>query len=127
MVDDRKQTSARKVRSPFGTQVARKIKCSSCGALDTIHFSPRPDQRILCRKCAADELGVIDREANITPEARTKCQRCGLFLKKICKHEDPLDCMDYARSLAMNQGKRAKGAIRGANGVVRVRKSSEQR
>lgn len=123
-VTGRKLISARKVRSPHGTQVARQITCSSCGVTDTIHFSPRPNQQVLCRKCAAEQLGVVDQEANITGKKQEKCGRCGLFLNRICKHDDPLDCTEYSRALAMRQGNRAKTAIRASDGVVRVRRTS---
>ncbi|MBX2812988.1 MAG: hypothetical protein KTR25_14325 [Myxococcales bacterium] len=118
----KKPTSARKIRSDHGTRVARKITCTSCGSLDTIHFSPRPNQPALCRNCAAKQLGVVDREANIGTEQRQKCTRCELFLTKICHYDDPLDCVEYARALAMRQGNRLKSASRSKNGVVLVRR-----
>lgn len=113
---------ARKVRSPFGTQVARKVTCSACGAEDTIHFAPRPGQDPLCRRCAADVLGVVDAEANIRPEHRERCERCDLFVARVCDFEDPLECPEHARALAMKQGHRSREATRTANGTLRVRR-----
>ncbi|MEO1229034.1 MAG: hypothetical protein AAFZ18_09030 [Myxococcota bacterium] len=124
--DDEKGSAlkkARKVRSPFGTQVARKVTCSSCGAEDTIHFAPRPGQQPLCRRCAADILGVVDAEANIGPEHREKCERCELFVVRPCDFEDPLSCPEHARALAMKQGQRSRSATRTASGALRIRRN----
>ena len=121
-----KLTRARKVRSEFGTRVARKVTCSACGAEDTIHFAPKDDERALCRRCAADRLGVIDVEANIGPERRERCDRCGLFVVRVCTFEDPLDCKEHARALSLRQKDRARSAERSANGVLRVRRAKPE-
>jgi hypothetical protein len=118
----RSTTEAQKVRNPFGTRVARKVICGVCGAEDTIHFAPRGGQTPLCRRCAAERLGVIDREANIAPEQREKCERCGLYVRKPCRFEDPLDCPEHARALAFRQRDRARTGTRAKKNVVRVRK-----
>lgn len=119
----RETTQARKVRSPFGTRVARKITCSSCGAEDTIHFAPRTGQEPLCRRCAADQLGVVDYDAGIAPERQEKCERCELFVKRPCDLEDPLDCPEHARAIALRQGQRARDAVRSSKGVLRVKRN----
>ena len=111
------------MRSPHGTRVHRKVTCSKCGAEDTIHFAPKPGQNPLCRRCAAELLGVTDRDASIVPESREKCDRCGLFVPKVCTFEDPLDCREHARALAMKQSERSKTGTRSRNGnVIRTRR-----
>lgn len=121
---DRKKglTPARKVRSAFGTRVARKVVCTVCGAEDTIHFAPRTGQQALCRRCAADRLGVVDREANIGPEDRVRCERCEMYVLKPCTFEDPLDCKVHAQALALRQSNKAQEATETRPGVLRVRR-----
>ena len=122
----RKNNPIRKVRSPFGTRVARKITCSSCGAQDTIHFSPKPGQKPLCRQCAAQQFGVVDHSSSIGPQEQTKCERCGLYLPKICTFEDPLDCPEHARALALRQSHRASSGTRSSKNVVRIRRNPKE-
>lgn len=116
---------ARKVRSEFGTRVARKVVCSACGAEDTIHFAPRKDEAAMCRRCAADRLGVIDQDANIAPDRSIRCERCQMYVRKPCDFEDPLDCKEHARSLALRQKDRTRTAERTGGGVIRVRRPAK--
>ncbi len=114
------------MRSPFGTRVARPIVCDACGAEDTLHFVPRPGQRVLCRRCAADQLGVIHPDSGIRAESRVRCERCELYVERPCQHEDPLDCPEHARALVLRQKGRVKAADRGPKGaVLRVRRPQE--
>lgn len=113
---------ARKVRSEFGTRVARKVVCTACGAEDTIHFAPRSEDGALCRRCASERLGVIDPDANIAPDQKVRCERCGIFVHKPCDYEDPLDCKEHARALALKQKDRSRTAERSGKGVLRVRR-----
>lgn len=56
-----------RVRNEHGTRVAKQIVCSRCGSKDSLHFIPRKQEQLLCRKCAAELLGVGDEEGRIYP------------------------------------------------------------
>lgn len=56
-----------RVRNEHGTRVAKQITCSRCGTEDTVHFIPRKGEQQLCRRCAAELLGVGDEEGRIFP------------------------------------------------------------
>lgn len=48
----------RRHRNPEGTQVATSIRCTNCGAQDRVPWRPHSLDRILCRPCAAEIIGV---------------------------------------------------------------------
>lgn len=116
----------RKVRSPHGTRVARAIVCSRCGADDRVHFAPRDASRALCRKCAAEVLGVEDPDAGIRKERVLTCTECGKEERTSYDKEAPFVCRDCAQGIWTQQGDRSKTAERlGKRGrVLRVRRES---
>lgn len=116
--------AVRKVRSPHGTRVARSITCNRCGKSDTVAFAPRDASRALCRKCAAETLGIEDREAGIRVERTLTCTDCGKEELTTFTGEDPFLCRDCAQGIWTKQGDRSKSAERlGKKGrVLRVRR-----
>ena len=114
----------RKVRSEHGTRVARSIVCSQCGAKDTIHFSPKDPKRALCRKCAADLLGVEDPDTRVGSQVTFVCAQCGrtgTTQDKLRAKEPGYLCVDCLRGIESNQEHKTKRAARVSKKVVRVR------
>jgi CxxC-x17-CxxC domain-containing protein len=117
---------ARKVRSEHGTRVARQIVCSSCGAKDTIHFAPKDPKRVLCRKCAADLLGIEDPDTRVGSNVSFKCAQCGragTTQDKRKAESGDYVCNDCMRGIESRQENKTKTAVRLSKKVVRVRKS----
>jgi ribosomal protein L34E len=117
---------ARKVRNDHGTRVLRSIICAACNAKDTIHFAPKDPKRALCRKCAADLLGVEDPDTKVGSDFPFKCAQCGR--KGITKDRAKAEsgdylCADCIRGIESNQENKTKSAVRLSKKVVRVRKS----
>ncbi|GEM_PF-4357418 len=48
----------RRQRNQHGTQVGTSIRCTRCGAQDQVPWRPHSLDRILCRRCAAEIIGV---------------------------------------------------------------------
>jgi hypothetical protein len=116
--------SVRKVRSEHGTRVARSIKCSACGAKDTIHFAPRNPAHVLCRKCAADLLGVEDPDTNVHalhPFVCASCGRSGMTQARIDPDRDFI-CKDCLAGIESRQEHKTKSATRVSNKLLRVRR-----
>ena len=117
--------SVRKVKNEHGTRVARAITCARCGAKDTVSFAPRNADRTLCRKCAAEVLGVSDEDAGIRPERVLTCIECKKEERTTFTGEaDTFKCRDCARGIWTQQKDRGKSAERvDAKGrVLRVRR-----
>ena len=120
--DDRQ---TRKVKNEHGTRVARAITCARCGAKDTVHFAPRRADRTLCRKCAAEVLGVSDEDAGIRPERVLVCIECSKEERTtFTGEEDAFKCRDCARGIWSQQKDRGKSAERvdSTGRVLRVRR-----
>ncbi|MEQ9499095.1 MAG: hypothetical protein RIT81_19595 [Deltaproteobacteria bacterium] len=125
--DEDAPPEVKKVRTPHGTRVARAIVCSACGAKDTVHFTPREVERALCRRCAAELLGVVDRDANIRPEKAMTCTDCGRVEMAFWRGDDPFLCRDCRQGIYSNQQTRTKKADRVAGGkVLRVRRRAPE-
>lgn len=116
-----------KVRTAHGTRVARAIVCTACGKKDTVHFAPRDMERVLCRRCAAEVLGVGDRDAGIRPEKAMTCTECSRIEMAYWRGDDPFLCKDCRQGIYSNQQTRSKKAERvGGGKVVRVRRREEE-
>lgn len=117
---------AKKARNEHGTQVARAITCASCGAKDTIRFAPKDPKRALCRKCAANQLGVQDPDTKVGNEISFTCPQCKRTLlthdSGAAKYSDYV-CNDCMRGIESKQGNKTKEAARVSKKVVRVRKA----
>ncbi len=122
--DNKTPGAVRKVRSKHGTRVARAITCARCGERDTVAFAPRDPDRALCRRCAADQLGIEDVEAGIVVERDLTCTECGKEERTSYAKEEPFLCKDCARGIWTKQQDRSKSAERlGKRGrVLRVRR-----
>lgn len=122
----KKSEGVRKVRSPHGTRVARSIVCAKCGKSDTVHFAPRDAARALCRRCAADLLGIEDEDAGIRKERVLTCTECGKEERTSYAKDAPFLCKDCARGIWSKQQDRTKSAERldGKRRVLRVRRDS---
>lgn len=117
---------SRKVRSEHGTRVARSIVCSRCQAKDTIHFAPKDSKRALCRKCAADLLGVEDPDTHVGTAVAFTCAQCGrkgTTQNKARAESGDYVCNDCLRGIESQQENKTKSAVRLSKKVVRVRKS----
>ncbi len=124
--DDDAPAEVPKVRTPHGTRVARAIVCTSCGKKDTVQFAPRDLERVLCRRCAADVLGVVDRDAGIRPEKAMTCSDCGRVEMANWRGDDPFLCKDCRQGIYSNQQTRTKKAERvGGGKVLRVLRRNE--
>ena len=55
-----KAPKVKKIRTEFGTRVARRITCTACGKSDTIDFVPQAGGAIVCRQCAYEKYNVHD-------------------------------------------------------------------
>ena len=117
-------TKTRKIRSEHGTRVARSIVCRSCGATDTIHFAPKDPERALCRKCAAQLLGIADADASIYPKRKLTCAECGKHEETRWGEDDPADfrCKDCLAGIFTKHGDKTKGAAKVKKGVLRKRR-----
>lgn len=112
-----------KAKNEHGTRVARAIVCSECGAKDTVAFAPRNMERVLCRRCAAQILGIEDTEAGIRPEQVLKCIECGRAEKTNFPNPAEFVCKDCRQGIVSQQQDRTKKAERVANGkVLRVKR-----
>ncbi len=112
----------RKIRSEHGTRVARSIVCRSCGAHDTIHFAPKDPARALCRKCAAQLLGVEDAEAGILAKRKLTCVECGRVEDTRWTEVDMFRCKDCLAGIFTKQGDKTKGAEKVKKGVLRKKR-----
>jgi hypothetical protein len=116
----------RKVRTEHGTRVARAIVCASCGARDTIHFAPKDPAKVLCRRCAADLLGVDDPDTEVGslhPFTCASCGREGMTRVRMEAGGRDFLCKDCLLGIESKQKTRATRATRLSNRVLRVRKS----
>lgn len=103
--------------------MARSIICSECKATDTLAFIPRRMERVLCRACAAQLLGVVDPEAGIYAEQVLECTECHRTEQTRYSGEAPFVCKDCRRGIVSQQQDRTRSAERLAEGkVLRVRK-----
>lgn len=116
---DKKSPPVRKIRSEYGTRVARSIVCRSCGKKDTIHFAPKDPAGALCRRCAADLLGVADHDAGIYRERNLTCITCGAVEKTHYEDDATFECRDCRAGIHTKQGDKAKGAERVSKKVIR--------
>lgn len=118
----------RKVRSEHGTRVARSITCSACGAKDTIHFAPKDPKRALCRRCAADLLGAVDPDTNVSTPKPYTCAQCGRTGTTDRPIADPREflCPDCFRGIETKQGNKAKTGTAVSKGVLRVRRTKPE-
>src|SRR5688572_3549579 len=112
----------RKIRSEHGTRVARSIVCRSCGAKDTIHFAPKEPARALCRKCAAEFLGIEDEEASIVADRKLTCVECGKSEQTKWESPDTFKCQDCLIGIHTKQGSKSKSADRVKKGVLRKKR-----
>jgi hypothetical protein len=107
--------------------VARTIICSSCGARDTIHFAPR-HKKVLCRRCAADLLGVDDPDTDVRspkPFVCAACGRAGMTQARIRPGKEFV-CSDCLHGIESQQDRKTKAATRLSSRVLRVRKRSKE-
>lgn len=112
-----------KAKNEHGTRVARAIVCSECGAHDTLSFAPRKMERVLCRKCAAQILGIEDYDAGIRAERPLKCVDCGRTESTNFPNPAEFTCKDCRAGIVSRQQDRTKKAERVANGkVLRVKR-----
>lgn len=109
----------RKIRTEHGTRVARSIVCRNCGAKDTIHFAPKDPAGALCRKCAAELLGLSDQDASIYPERNLTCITCGAVEKTQRSDPTTFECRDCRAGIFTKQGDKTKGAERVSKKVIR--------
>jgi hypothetical protein len=116
-------TKPRKIRSEHGTRVARSIVCRSCGAKDTLHFSPKDPARALCRKCAAEFLGIEDEEAGIVAARKLACSLCGKLEQTNWEEEASFQCKDCLAGIHTQQGDKGKKADRVKKGVLRKKRT----
>lgn len=115
----------RSVRTVHGTRVARSIVCSSCGTRDTIHFAPKDPAKVLCRRCAADLLGVQDPYRSVGSSLAFVCPACGRPASTSArpKEGEVLLCKDCSSGIESKQENKAKQATRLSGRVLRVRRS----
>jgi hypothetical protein len=112
----------RKIRSEHGTRVARSIVCRNCGATDRIDFAPKETARALCRKCAAELLGVEDPEANIFKKSKLTCIECGDVHETTWDEPETFRCKDCLAGIHTKQGDKSKGAARVKKGVLKKKR-----
>ena len=115
----------RKVRTDHGTRVARSIACVACGEKDTISFAPRDASRALCRRCAAEHLGVTDPEAGIRGDRPLTCTSCGREQETAWREPETFQCRDCVMGIETQQQDRSKRAHRTSQGVLRIRKGTD--
>ena len=113
----------RKIRSEHGTRVARQIVCRSCGATDTIHFAPKDPARALCRKCAAEFLGIEDEDASILATRKLTCIECGKVQDTKWDEPESFRCKDCLAGIYTKQGDKTKGAERVSKKVIRKKRT----
>jgi ribosomal protein L34E len=113
-----KRRTVRKVRSPHGTRVARRIVCRLCGAEDRIDFAPKDPEQALCRKCAYEALSVDDPDRSELRGARIPCERCGAEFVQI--NDEHLQCSDCHRGIETNRDHKVRRAARVSDRIVRV-------
>jgi ribosomal protein L34E len=112
----------RKIRSEHGTRVARSIVCRSCGAKDRIDFAPKEAARALCRKCAAELLGIEDAEASIFKTRKLTCTECGTVAETSWEDATTFRCKDCLAGIHTKQGDKSKRAAKVKKGVLRKRR-----
>lgn len=113
----------RKIRSEHGTRVARSIVCRSCGAKDTIHFAPKEPARALCRKCAAQILGIADEEAGIVRKRKLTCIECGKIEETTLEGaHGEYRCKDCFAGIHTKQGDKTKKAAKVKKGVLKKKR-----
>lgn len=117
----------RKVRNEHGTRVARRIRCASCGAEDTIDFAPKDPSQVLCRRCAFDQYGAIDPDDPSVRRRSTTCPECRRSFEAVIslRHPEPPICPDCRAGIISQQQHRTKKAVRLSAKVVRARKKPQ--
>jgi CxxC-x17-CxxC domain-containing protein len=115
-----------KAKNEHGTQVTRSIVCTNCNATDRVPFAPRNMERVLCRKCAAEILGIEDPDAGIRAERVLSCIQCNRPETTAFPNPAEFVCKDCRLGIESKQQDRSKKAARvGAGKVIRVRKADE--
>jgi CxxC-x17-CxxC domain-containing protein len=119
----------KKVRTPHGTRVLRRIVCASCKAEDRVEFVPRDASKALCRKCAYEQLGVQDPTVESLRGFPAVCTRCGVDHRAPFQPEadKPCLCNDCFRGIEVDRKKRARRAVVLENGVIEVRRDAAGR
>lgn len=124
--EGREAREVKKIKNVHGTRVTRSIVCAECGAEDLVHFAPRTGARVLCRRCAAQVLGISDSEAGIVPERDLTCTQCGRLERSSWDQPETFACRDCRKGIHSHQRDRSKSAERVGKGrVIRVRKKGD--
>ena len=124
-----KAPQVNKVRTEFGTRVARRINCNSCGKSDTIDFVPKDGSNILCRKCAYEKYNVHDPDQQALSEYTYKCASCSIEFKSrlFFENEDEIKCSNCYMGIETKQEDKVKRGKTVKKGVIRVkRKPTEE-
>ena len=113
----------RKVKTPHGTRVSRAVTCAACGSEDRVDFVPRAGQPVLCRACAAQKLGVEDREAGLVPQEERQCPECNRTMTVDRDAPDDFLCKDCHRGIHVPNRARLEAAEpTGRRGALRIRR-----
>ena len=118
----------RKVKNAQGTRVSRAVTCSSCGAEDRVDFVPREGQAVLCRACAAQELGVEDREAGLVPEETRQCPACNRAMTVPLETPEDFVCADCHHGIFVpDRARMTRAEPTGQRGTIRIRRDPTKR
>jgi len=125
-MNDAGPKKVRKIRSPHGTRVSRRITCAACGAEDRVDFAPRDPAFILCRKCAFERLGVRDGDESALRSVEYRCAECAIVFRLDKDLEDPSAalCENCLRGIAIPRSHRLRTARRTSKRVVRIDRGS---
>lgn len=83
----------------------------------------------MCRRCAADLLGVEDPDTRVASEKPLECSACHRIEMTRFRPENLAEflCRDCARGIESKQEDKVKGATRVSKKVVRVRRGEDGR
>ena len=120
-----KAPKVKKVRTEFGTRVARRITCTACGKSDTIDFVPQDGGAIVCRQCAYEKYNVHDPDRKDFSEYDYDCSTCGVKFKSgiFFEDENEIQCSNCYMGIETKQDDKLKRGQKLKSGVVRVKRN----
>ena len=120
-------------RTEHGTRVARAVVCVRCGKEDHVAFKPREAEKVMCRKCTEEAVG-LDEHGDPT-RARVvdiTCPQCGRATRVPIMpprfdqdgKEIPVVCRDCLLGIEVNASSRDASEVR-RPGILLKRKKKE--
>ena len=119
-------------RTEHGTRVARAVTCVRCGKEDHVAFRPRDAEKVMCRACTLEVVGLDEHGDPKAPALlEITCQNCGkkerMPRRRAEKLQDPHNpepilCQDCEYGIVTQQGDKLRTGERRKSGVILKRR-----